>query len=277
MGRSSLLPERGKNIKTYIKILIAAVLILGAAFAAFKIITMAREYRAGKQTYDQLQQQVELPPAAPAPSADAVELEAEPQPELSEETWNYPTVNFEALKEQNADTVGWVYLEDTNINYPVVQGTDNRHYVTTLFSGERNQAGSIFMDYRNAPDMSDRHTVLYGHNMRNKTMFAHILNYQDQAYYDAHPTGMYITPEKNYRFDIVAGYVASLADAAWQLEFVTEEEVSSWIGDAMKRSSFQSAVQPEPGDRYITLSTCSYEFEEARFVLVGILREEPSK
>ena len=265
--------------------LLLTVFLAGAAVAGYKIITIRREYRAGEKTYQQMQQYVQVPEEHPEPvepGADAVTEETAGQTGETEGAGEaegrmpltYPQVDFDALWEVNGDVVGWICLEDTRINYPVLQGTDNRYYVSTLIDGSYNGAGSIFMDYHNAADFSDRHTVLYGHNMGNGTMFADITRYRDQEYYEAHPVGMIVTPEKNLRFEIVAGYVASLADPAWQLEFVDEEDVAQWLEDARDRSGFESERQLQPGERLLTLSTCTYEFDDARFVLVGILTEE---
>lgn len=253
------------------------LLISGAIFSAYQMYNMAAEYRAGEQVYEQLQKDILAPPDVPTPVTETLEYTSVPTTDPVElatiPALNIPSVDFQLLEEQNPDTVGWVYIENTNINYPVVQGVDNRHYVSTLFDGSINQAGSIFMDFRNDSQINDIHTILYGHNMRNKTMFADILNYHSQEYYDAHPVGIYITKDKTFAFEIVAGYVASVAESAWQLEFVTEEDADSWIQSAISRSSFQSRIDPQVGDQYITLSTCSYEFTDARFVLVGVLIE----
>lgn len=252
------------------------LMLAGACFAAYRMYEMASEYKAGKNTYELVQQTVvnAYSPQQTEASLPAAEMQTvEEAPAAAEELKPFPTINFSLLEEQNPDTVGWVYIEGTNINYPVVQGADNRHYVSTMFDGSENQAGSIFMDCRNRADMSDVHTILYGHNMRDKSMFADILNYQHQEYYEAHPVGMYISPETNYSFEIVAAYVASLAENAWQLEFAAEDSISQWIDEAMEKSSIVSGIQPASGDRFITLSTCSYEFEDARFVLVGVLKD----
>lgn len=260
--------------------LIFLVFIAGAVFAGYNIFSIAREYRAGEKIYNEVQQYISLPTtvniqspnAETRPEKDTEPSEAVDATEPAEEPIVFPEVDFETLLEINEDVVAWVYIEDTNISYPVVQGADNRYYVSTLVDGTYNGAGSIFMDYRNQPDFVDTHTVLYGHNMRNGTMFHDIVNYRDQEYYDAHPTGLIMTPEKNFRIEIVAAYVASLADPAWQLEFVSDEDALLWLRDAMARSGFTSRTEPELGDRIITLSTCSYEFSDARYVLVGVLK-----
>lgn len=257
-------------------ILLCLIFIATAVFSGYKIFEILHEYRVGEDTYDEMRQFIAVPAATAPEQTEAhgdERNDVETVPAETEAPVIYPEVDFATLRSINEDVTAWVYIEDTNINYPVVQGDDNSRYISRMIDGSYNGAGSIFMDYRNAPDFTDRHTVLYGHNMKNGSMFADIRNYRDQEYYDAHPTGLIMTPEKNFRFEIVAGYVASLADPAWQLEFSSEEEALEWLQDAMARSGFAGSTVPELGDRVITLSTCSYEFADARFVLVGVLKD----
>lgn len=256
----------------------------GAVFTGYHIYNISAEYHTSEKVYQNLQQYAVftqdssdaevLPTIADLPGNSAIP-DTSLQTGPAETKRIYPSIDFEALKQINEDVVGWIYLEGTNINYPVVQGADNRHYVSALIDGTYNGSGSIFMDYRNQSDFSDPHCILYGHNMQNGSMFHDICNYKEPEYYDNHPTGMLITPEQNFYFEIVSAYVASLADPAWQLEFVDDADLLAWLSDSMERSSFVSSVQPQLGDRIITLSTCSYEYDNARYVLVGILKEEP--
>lgn len=237
-----------------------------------------REYRAGEQIYEDLTKYVHTH-APPAPTAQGRE-EAPPEgtvpdePVPAEETDDtlWPVVDFEALMEINPDVVGWICIEGTNINYPVVQGQDNSYYMDRLFDGSPNGAGSIFMDYRNEPDMSCRNTVLYGHHMKNGTMFNQITQYKQQAFYDQHPTALLMTPGGNYKIEFIAGYVTDMNDDAWKMEFASDEEFSRWLADAIARSTFTGTIEPEAQDRVVTLSTCTYEYADARFVLVGILK-----
>lgn len=164
-------------------------------------------------------------------------------------------------------------IDGTEIDYPVVQGHDNSFYLKHLFDGEWNGAGCIFLDSRVEPDLSDRHSVLYGHHMKNGTMFSDIANYKDQTYHEDHATGMILTPSKNYRIEFFAGYVAGADDEnAWKVTFATEDEYVDWLNETVGRSWFNSEVISTAEDRVITLSTCSYEFNNARFVLIGRLK-----
>lgn len=261
--------------KVIVTILVVALLI-GAAYAGYNLYRTAAEYREGEQVYAEVQQYVNLSPAQPSgntPSNPVGDNGAELAPEVTEPPVIYPEVDFEGLMTVNEDVVGWIYIEGTQINYPILQGEDNRHYVSTMINGAYNGAGSIFMDYRNQPDFTDPHTVIYGHNMNNGSMFAAIVKYQDPEFFAAHPTGMIMTPEGNFQFEVVAGYVASLADPSWQLEFANEADFDNWLQDTMERSIIGGTVVPTAQDQIITLSTCSYEFSDARFVLVCVVRK----
>lgn len=204
---------------------------------------------------------------------------AEPETTTSEKkpTANkpkFPIVNFDALSAINSDVTGWIYVEGTNINYPIVQGEDNSHYLHYTFNGEENRVGSIFMDYRCRDDFSDRNTVIYGHRLSDKTMFTALKNYKKQSYYDAHPYYVIVTPEKKYVVEIFSGYVAAVDDEAWRLNFSSDEEFSDWLAETKSKSKFKSKVTPTAEDHVVTLSTCTYEFDNARYVLFGVLREE---
>lgn len=233
-------------------------------FSGYQIYKIISEYESGERTYEDLEIYVSTPSNTSTPQNSS---ESE---EKLENAW--PEVDFEGLAAINPDIVGWIYSEGTPINYPIVQGTDNSYYLKHLYTGEYNGAGSIFLDSRNSSDFSDRHIVVYGHHMQNGSMFSSLTGYKKQDYYEAHPTLYLMTPEKNYEIKVFAGYVASVKDDAWQLNFDdSEESFQAWIGRAIEKSTFNSNITPAGTDRIITLSTCSYEFDNARYVLVGIL------
>ena len=250
-----------------------------AAFSGYKVYSILAEYRVGEESAQNLQQYVTLQPepTEPVPAVtEATEpVEQIPEPsapteetEVTEPAIQYPLVDFEALKQVNSAVLGWIYIEGTAINYPIVQGTDNDYYLTRLVDGTTNSSGSIFMDYRNAPDFSDYHTIIYGHNMKNGTMFADVTEYKKASFYEAHFVGMIMTPQENFQVEVIGGYVADLWDPAWNLHFETEKERQDWLRDAMARSDVGGDYVVEGGERIITLSTCSYEFDDARFVLI---------
>lgn len=251
------------------KMILCTILILlftgGIVAGVIQLYRQYREYSEGKDSYTDLGSYVELPeePEDPSPA---------PAEESGSGGREWPSVDFASLQEINPDIVGWIYVEGTDISYPVVQHQDNQYYLNHLFSGELNSAGCIFLDCRNAPDFSDKNSILYGHHMKNGTMFSGLSEYKKQEYYDGYPTALLMTPEKNFEIEIFAGYVASVQDKAWEVAFHADRDFSEWLKNAEERSCFTSGITPAVTDRILTLSTCSYEFDDARFVLLGIIQ-----
>ena len=254
-----------------------------AIFSGYEIVKTLLEYKAGEEAYSDLQQYVSIAePTDPAkdetPEATTGQTGGDQRPEVTvpvivEEDKLGISVNFDALQKINGDVVGWIYLEDSKINFPVAQGDDNQEYLYRLINGDYNGCGTPFVDYRNAPDFSDRNTIIYGHNMNNGAMFADIHKYEDQEYYDSHPVIWLLTPTRNYCLEIFAGYKTGLDADAWQMFFVSDEEFMEWVDNAIDKSAFESDVVPTVNDRVVTLSTCSDSANQIRFVLLGVIRE----
>lgn len=179
-------------------------------------------------------------------------------------------VDFNVLLEQNGDIVGWLYCEDTPINLPVVQSSDNDHYLRRLLDGSWNTAGTLFVDCRNSGDFSDANTVIYGHNMKNKTMFGTLSCYREQSYFEEHPVMWLLTPSGDYKVELVAGYITPTTSDVYSFD-LSDEEVLATVRQAVESSTFTSGVEISDGDRFLTLSTCSYEYDNARYVLIGRL------
>lgn len=245
-------------------LLVGSLCLLG--FGGCQLYQYWGEGQQSNEIYSSLEEYIQMPDnpisSNPQPSPDSQEVPA------SSSTLE---VDFESLQQVNPDIVGWLYCEDTVINYPVVQGEDNSYYLKHLFDGAYNANGCLFLDSRVNSDFSGNHSIIYGHHMRNGTMFSSLDGYKEQSYYDKHPTLLLITPSQNYVMIIFAGYVASVEDSAWDVSFSNEIEFENWINSAIERSCFESNIHPSAEDRILTLSTCSYEFDDARFVLLGTL------
>jgi len=255
--------QKAKRQKIVFRVIIAISLAAMIA-GAIMIYKSLSEYKIGADSYRELEQFVTLP-EEPAESAG---------PEDTPSRW--PKVDFEALWEINPDVVAWLYCEGTAINYPVVKGTDNEYYLRRLLDGTWNIAGSLFVDANNQPGFVDHNTIIYGHNLKDGSMFRCVAEYKKQEYYDAHPVMLLVTPEQNYEIQLFSGYVADpqKAEETWSTWYGSHGEFQSWIDATLARSTFSSDVLPTTADRFITLSTCSYEWEDARYVVVGVLVEE---
>lgn len=248
--------------------LICMILLCAAVFAfgGYQLYLQLSEYAEGENTYSGLEGFVSLP--APSETPPKPMDEEEPIPSIA-----WPKVSFAELSAINPDIVGWLYCEDTMINYPVAQTDDNSYYLKHLFDGIYNANGCLFLDCQVGGDFSSPHSIIYGHHMKNGSMFSSLNGYKKQEYFDAYPQLLLVTPDSNFVIELFAGYVASVRDDAWQIQFSDEFAMEAWLGAAIEKSTFESGVMPLPTDRIITLSTCSYEFSNARFVVHGILRE----
>lgn len=225
------------------------------------------EYRAGAEAYHALTEAVTAVPPAGTDPADPEDPKQTP-----EQTEAIPQVDFAALQQINPEVVGWLYAPDTVISYPVVQGSDNSYYLDHLFDGTRNSAGCLFVD-SGCQGLDGKNSVIYGHHMKNGTLFASLENYQDQDYYDAHPRLFLITPEQTLTIELFSAYVTGAEGEAWQLTFSSREAYGRWLERIQERSCFASDVIPQDTDRVLTLSTCDYAFQGARFVCHGLARE----
>ncbi len=185
-----------------------------------------------------------------------------------------PAVSFEALEAINPDIAAWILVPETRLSYPVVQGKDNEYYLNHLFSGEINGSGCPFFDFRTSPDFTDFHMIIYGHHMKNGTMFAALENYKDQDFYEKNPAFWLLTPEAAWKLEIFSAYVADEQDNAWKLDFSGEQEREAWLQAVTEKSLISCRIAPETEDQVVTLSTCTYDFENARLVVHGILKGE---
>lgn len=267
-----------KIIRILLLILFSGLLI----FSGANVINILLTYNEGKSSYSSLEQFVSYPdtPAATeaTPTQDPITGEFptlgpnEVQESQSEEPGNI-LVDFDALAAINPDIVGWIFLPGTHINYPVVQGEDNDYYLNHLFDGTANAAGCIFLDAANDPAFTDPHTVIYGHHMKDSTMFADIVKYKRAEFYKEHPTATLVTRDRVYTIQLFSGYVCDDWSGAWKLDF-GEGEFETWLTEITDQSYFHADALPTAEDQILTLSTCTYEFEYAKFVLHGFILQD---
>lgn len=176
------------------------------------------------------------------------------------------TIDFDQLLARYPNAVGWLYCEGTPINYPVMQSDYNDYYLRRLPDGTYNTAGSLFADYRCGEIGETNNYIIYGHNMKNGTMFSSLTKYKSQSYYDEHPVLYLYSPEGNYKIELIAGFVSKPTGEVYNTALTYEQML-----EFCSHSTFRSTITPCDVERYITLSTCSYEYENARYVVIGKL------
>ena len=188
-------------------------------------------------------------------------------------------VNWDELKEINPDIVGWIYVDALpNISYPVLKGEDNDYYLHHTFRREYLFSGSIFEDYLNDPDFSDPNTIVYGHNMKDGSMFNALKQLKNQETYDANPYFWILTPKGNYRYHIYCAATAAAGSDVYLLYRDQDEEFLKWEEKMQEMSEVKNQVDFQKTDKTVILSTCTSD-SSYRVVVIGkcVSREQPVK
>jgi sortase B len=169
--------------------------------------------------------------------------------------------------------VGWIRIPDTEIDFAVVYSGDNSYYLNHSFEKEYSQLGTPFLDYRCSSDFSDYNSIIYGHHIKGGRMFAALDSFKSEDYFINHSTGSLITNDRIYTVHFVACLVCESDGAAYTVVFLNEDEKTAYLeklrSKALVLKDFETDELLEK--RLITLSTCSYEYEDARTVLIGWL------
>lgn len=259
-----------KRNKGRIAAALLALICLGtAAFFAGRLWYEEQEYQKGDDTYDLLRELATVEEPEESGSSPIMGQESENEDNTGEGI----SIDLDVLGEVNEEIRSWLYSPDTVIDYPVCQGEDNSYYLTHLADGTYNKNGCLFIDCGNSGDFSDENTVIYGHHMASGKMFASLICYADQAYYEAHPV-MYLTAAgKQYRLELFSGYTTTVDSSSYILSFGSEHEFMEWLREICGKSDFRATTYLTADDRIVTLSTCAYSFQDARYVLHGKLVE----
>lgn len=256
--RSSRRKKKQSRVVYYVILLV----LLGVlVFSAIKIISYFKQQADASQQQQTLEEEYTTPvkddndPDNTGDNSDTVE----PDPESI-------TVDFDKLIADYPDVVGYIYCANTKIKYVIQHGKGNDYYLVHDSQGNTNNNGSIFIEELNSGSFSDGNTIIYGHNMKTGMMFAGLRNYHtDKNYYAAHPYMYIYTPSQNYKLELFAGFVCEHDDEIYSTS-LTQAQL-----EAMAAKSDFKANIGVPTGKTVTLSTCSYEFADARYVVIGAL------
>ena len=255
-------PEQKKKKKSDVLLtiaLIAAIVVF--CYAAFNLYHIYTEYKKGTDEYNQIEEM-----AVTERDADSAEV-AGPNAQLKPPI----EVDFDKLKSVNEDVVGWIYVDALpDISYPIVKGKDNQTYLHQTYEKNYNFAGTIFVDYENSGDFSDCNTLVYGHNMKNGSMFGHLKKFrEDDKLYKQDKYFWILTPERNYRYEIISAYTTGVNSDTYTLFKGPGEEFEKYLETIKGYSEIQTDdTDLTIKDRIVTLSTCTGN-ESTRFVVQG--------
>lgn len=255
-------PEQKKKKKSDVLLTIALIVAIAVfCYAAFNLYHIYTEYKKGTDEYNQIEEMAVT--ERDADSGEAAGPNAQLKPPIE--------VDFDKLKSVNEDVVGWIYVDALpDISYPIVKGKDNQTYLHQTYEKNYNFAGTIFVDYENSGDFSDCNTLVYGHNMKNGSMFGHLKKFrEDDKLYKQDKYFWILTPERNYRYEIISAYTTGVNSDTYTLFKGPGEEFEKYLETIKGYSEIQTDdTDLTIKDKIVTLSTCTGN-ESTRFVVQG--------
>ena len=200
--------------------------------------------------------------------ADAI---TDAEPEIKEIPWHdMIRVDFDSLKELNQDVVGWIFFENEDISYPILYSGDNVKYLRRTLDGKNASAGSIFLDGENTPDFEDSRTVVYGHNMKNLSMFGKLKYYMQEGYYEEHQYFQILLDGVVYRYRIFSYFdVSETETEICRVDFTSEKDFTGFISTLQKRGVKDTEIEVDQDDKVVTLLTC---YSTGRRTLINAVR-----
>lgn len=253
--------KNGKVLYYGILVLLLAVLV----FSSVKIISYMMEKKQSERKQQDLIDQVVTPGSDSNDTEnDNTGPDNSTAPSAGSEP-DYITVDFKTLQAKYPDVVGWLYCANTGLNYPIVQTAEEggEYYLYRDIDGSSNKNGTVFLDWQCSSNFTSQNNLVYGHNMKTGRMFAPIVKYRDQSFYDAHPYMYLYTPNQLYKVNLFAGMVTPHDSAVYSYSLS-----SDYIKECIANSTFKSSVGTPTGN-ILTLSTCAYDFDNARYVVMG--------
>ena len=239
-----------------IKILLLFIFLAMLGFSIYKINVIKKELNASEEIKEELIELVEIP-------------------EIPSEEPSFK-VDFDELKKINPDVVGWIVIEGTQVNYPIVQGNDNSYYLNHSYDKKWNSLGSIFADYQSSNDFTDYNTFIYGHHTKNGSMFGELYKYMNKDFYNANKIFYLYTPNGNYEAEIFSAYLDSTTSESYNQSFNSSEEFNDYIELVKRKSNYNTDVEIDvTKDKTITLYSCSHESNRQktdRYFIHAVLR-----
>ena len=262
--------NKKKKKKTAGDVVLTLVLLLAVGvfcYAAFNLYHIYTEYKKGSDEYNQIAQ---MAVTERDPDEDPIDMETDEQKSNLKAPMK---IDFDTLRSVNTDVIGWIYVEALdNVSYPIVKGKDNSTYLHMTYEKNYNFAGTIFIDYENSGDFNDCNTLVYGHNMKNGSMFGTLKKFEEQETYDKCPYFWIFTPEFIYQYQIFScSRVYKIGDP-YRTRFTTEE-FQNFINNCIANSAINNGgMSVTTDDRIVTLSTCTGD-DSTRLIVQGKLAQ----
>lgn len=254
-----------KSTKALVVLLVAAVAVF--AFSGYKVLSEVTQKQKEQDAFEQLAQQVQV--------------EQQPTAQFEEKSIEQLKLErYAQLKETNPDFVGWIRIEGTKLDYPVVHTPDNpEYYLRRAFDGSYAVSGTPFIGEGCTVDSTN--VLIYGHRMNNDTMFTPLLDYAGKAFWEEHREIKFDTVDRLQIYEVAAAFYIDIPqaddeDAFFWYEYggdIEGEDFDYYVQQAKAHSYYDTGVEITEGDKLITLTTCAYNSDEQRFVVVAKLKQ----
>lgn len=197
-----------------------------------------------------------------------------PEAELPQWARSMLGIDLEVLRGVNGDVAGWIMIPDTDLSYPLMRGEDNKYYLSRSWTGEENIAGSIFFEAGCDVGLTDYNTIVYGHRMRDGSMFGLLKYYKEPDFLKEHPSVYLAVDTGVYRYEVFAAFEAELDGMVYRLDIEKKKLESEFLQYCIDNSVIETGVVPGDDERILTLSTCTGFGHARRWVVQAVLREE---
>lgn len=250
--------------------ILAGFLILVLIVGLAGVIRQQMDYRKGDADYSEAEELagVFVPEGTAVTGADGREAEKDPEAAALE------TIDLDALREVNPDVVGWICIPGTKISYPLVQADDNEYYLDQTWKRARSSVGAIFLECQVSPDLTDFNTIIYGHRMKNNTMFGRLKEYIRGDLYEQAPAVYIATDGGVNRYDIFAAYEADVSWLLYVPGVSAREEKEEILRCAAEHSVIDTGISPSPDDRILSLITCTGRGYSSRLTVQAVLTQQ---
>lgn len=267
-------------VYTILYIIFMTIIIISALYI-FKFYKMSNEATEESQLLNEIDLETQEKANNSSNDIETKNNEADGNTSKNIENNNIETtermLKVKKLQKENDDIVGWLEIEDTNINYPVLQGDDNEFYLNRNYKKEKSEKGSIFLDAKYNWNIPSNNLLIYGHNIINGLMFQDLLKYESQDFYKKHPNIKFTTEKDDKEYEIISVFKSRVYYKAEKnvfryYDFINakkEEDYMEFVKNAKKASIYDTETTAKYGDELITLVTCSYHIEDGRFVVIG--------
>lgn len=260
--------SRKKNGKV-LYYLVLAILLGVLVFSAVKIISYLKEQKDTENAQNNMNNEFVEPvtPTTPDDTDGDTSADDKDKTQAVSQPEHKGKIDFAAMKEKYPDVVGWIYGANTGLDWPIVQTAEENgeYYLYRDIDGKDNKNGTVFLDHGCAYDFTSQNNLIYGHNMKTGLMFAPLMKYKSQSFYDTHSYLYLYTPSQTYKVNLFAGMVTPHDSEVYSYSLS-----SSYLQECISNSTFRSSMGTPTGN-ILTLSTCDYDFDNARYVLMGEL------